>query len=374
MEIVMISNYLNHHQTTFCDEINALTDNHFRFVATEPVSTFRKNLGYRDMDHEKGYVIASYVNSDKFEKAQVVCQEADVLIIGGVAKGFPIKKRKNQIVFYYSERLFKEEKIISKNIGRFIKYLLMHREFKQSYLLCASAYAKKDYQITGNFKGRAYKWGYFPPTKEYEIKDIERKKDHRVTKILWTGRLINWKHPEMAIETAEYLQNKNLQFEMEMIGSGEMESELQNLLNMKGLSDKVHLLGSLPQEKVREHMEEANIFLFTSDRNEGWGAVVNEAMNSGCAVIGCKEAGSTPYLIDNQTGYIFGGDDKMELFTACERMVLDKSNTLKMGISAYEKIRNEWNGKIAAKRLIQLIEGINKGKLIVFDDGPCSLA
>ena len=32
-------------------------------------------------------------------------------------------------------------------------------------------------------------------------------------------------------------------------------------------------------------MEQADIYLFTSDRNEGWGAVANEAMNSACAMV-----------------------------------------------------------------------------------------
>ena len=32
-------------------------------------------------------------------------------------------------------------------------------------------------------------------------------------------------------------------------------------------------------------MEKADIFLFTSDRREGWGAVANEAMNSACALV-----------------------------------------------------------------------------------------
>jgi hypothetical protein len=37
----------------------------------------------------------------------------------------------------------------------------------------------------------------------------------------------------------------------------------------------------MPPEEVRVHMEQSNIYLFTSDFGEGWGAVLNEAMNSG---------------------------------------------------------------------------------------------
>ena len=43
-----------------------------------------------------------------------------------------------------------------------------------------------------------------------------------------------------------------------------------------------------------------------SGRKEGWGAVVNEAMSSGCAVVADAEAGSVPYLIENsKDGFIY---------------------------------------------------------------------
>ncbi len=45
------------------------------------------------------------------------------------------------------------------------------------------------------------------------------------------------------------------------------------------------MLGAMSPDKVRAYMERADVFLFTSDFNEGWGAVLNESMNSGCAVV-----------------------------------------------------------------------------------------
>ena len=44
-------------------------------------------------------------------------------------------------------------------------------------------------------------------------------------------------------------------------------------------------------------MEESEIYLVTSDRKEGWGAVVNEAMNSGCAVVADHMIGAAPWMI-----------------------------------------------------------------------------
>ena len=47
-------------------------------------------------------------------------------------------------------------------------------------------------------------------------------------------------------------------------------------------------------------MERADIYLATSDRQEGWGAVINEAMNSGCAVVADHMMGAVPYLISHE--------------------------------------------------------------------------
>ena len=44
-------------------------------------------------------------------------------------------------------------------------------------------------------------------------------------------------------------------------------------------------------------MEQADVFLFTSNYLEGWGAVLNEAMNSACAVVAGHGIGAVPFLL-----------------------------------------------------------------------------
>ena len=370
----MISNYMNHHQISFCDEMYEITNHDFKFIATKPVSDFRIKLGYQEMDHEKKYIIASYENNENYELAQRVCREADVLILGNVDKSFRVIKKKGQLVLFYSERLFKNSHKVLSNIARFIKYALKHQEYRRGYLLCASAYAAQDYRITGNFQNRSFKWGYFPEVYKYERKDLINKKNRVIPRIIWVGRLIDWKHPELAIETAIVLKRKNLPFEMEIIGTGKMEDSLKKLIFEEKLSENVRMLGSIPTEQVRLHMEEANIFLFTSDENEGWGAVLNEAMNAACAIVACREAGSVPYLIDNKVGMTFSKTEVHVLFESCEEMILNPNKTLEMGLEAYKKIVEEWNGEIAAKRLYYLIQSLRYGKPCDYVGGPCSPA
>ena len=78
------------------------------------------------------------------------------------------------------------------------------------------------------------------------------------------------------------------------------------------LQNCVSLCGSLSPEKVREYMVKSQIFLFTSDYNEGWGAVLNEAMNSACAVIASHAIGSVPFLINNKKNGLIYQNGQME--------------------------------------------------------------
>lgn len=66
-------------------------------------------------------------------------------------------------------------------------------------------------------------------------------------------------------------------------------------------------------------MEESEIYLVTSDRKEGWGAVVNEAMNSGCAVVADHMIGAAPWMIrqrENGILYHDGCEQQLQEYVA----------------------------------------------------------
>ncbi len=60
--------------------------------------------------------------------------------------------------------------------------------------------------------------------------------------------------------------------------------DLEKKILELNLSDKVHQLGNLSNSDVIKLMQNHQIFCFTSDRSEGWGAVLGEAMSNACSV------------------------------------------------------------------------------------------
>ena len=129
-------------------------------------------------------------------------------------------------------------------------------------------------------------------------------------------------------------------------------------------------------EEVRAYMERADIYVFSSDFNEGWGAVVNEAMNSACAVVVSHAVGSSAYLIkQEQTGLVYKCASVSDLVKKLEKVVNDKEFCIKIGKNAYKQMHAEWNAQVAADRFLTLCKKLQEGKeQSLFNSGPCSPA
>ena len=243
-------------------------------------------------------------------------------------------------------------------------------------MLCASAYAPADFAKMLSFVDKTYKWGYFTELKKYN--DVERLMcEKHKNSILWCSRFIPLKHPEFVVEVAKRLKAEGYEFELNMIGNGELEESTKELIEREGVADRVKMLGSMKPEQVREHMEKSEIFLFTSDRNEGWGAVMNESMNSACAVVANSAIGSVPFLIsDGENGYMYKDGDVDDLYNKVKKLLDNADERKQIGKNAYKTMIEEWNAENAAEKFIALCEKMLSGeyKPFPYDSGVCSKA
>lgn len=387
MKVVFISNYFNHHQAPFSEAMNKLTNGNYWFVAVEEMSEERKNMGW-EHDDLPDYVIKSYKSKESLDYAKRKIDEADTVIFGLSGwKNFKlIQKRLSQkkLTFRYSERIYKEGFKWHRFPIQALKHWLVGGRCSCLYMLCASAYTAQDYAKTGCYLNRTYEWGYFPKIKRYDIDEMMGKKlsarsagwKHPCASILWAGRLIGWKHPDVSIRLAAALKEKGYSFKMSIIGNGEMEQQLHDMICDKNLDDCMEMLGAMSPDEVRKHMEGADIYLFTSDFNEGWGAVLNESMNSGCAVVASHAIGAVPFLIkDTVNGLVYQNGDECHLEMQVRRLLDDKNYRDQIGREAYKTIINMWNADNAANRFLMLAKSLQKGNgADLFDDGPCSKA
>lgn len=192
---------------------------------------------------------------------------------------------------------------------------------------------------------------------------------------MWVARFLQLKHPERMLQLALQLRNVGANFSIDMIGVGPEYDNIATAINDMGLQEYIHLLGSMPNNKVMEAMRTHDIFCFTSDKNEGWGAVLNEAMSSGCCPVSSIETGSTPYLIkDGVNGFSFNLKKKNDLFEKVLWLIEHPEERERMSIEAYKTIRDVWSPKNAAEQLYKLCQSMSQGESYVVEDGPCSKA
>ena len=355
MQVVFVSNYFNHHQLPFCDAMYELLEGSFCFLQTQPMEEERVKMGWQA--EERPYV--RYVQPDGTKEWRHLLLTADVVIFGGCDDESYIQERlaAGKPIFRYNERLYKEGqwKAISPR-GLLQKYK-DHTRYRKApvYFLCAGAYVPCDYHLIHAYPGKMLRFGYFPETRTYEAGQPFARK--QPGSILWAARMIDWKHPELVVKTAAYLKEhlEGTPFHITMIGGGELEQEVHQLAEALGVTEKVTFAGFRGPEEVRAAMETSEIYLVTSDRKEGWGAVVNEAMNSGCAVVADHMIGAAPYLIhQGKNGVMYRDGDEQELFRTVEHLLRHPEECRRLGENAQQTITGEWNARTAAERLVRL--------------------
>lgn len=377
MTVTFVVNYMNHHQLPFSEEMMRLTEGGYTAIVVEPAPEARLKLGYTDMN-KLPFVMRAYDGEESYQACLDKILNDDMVIFGSCPDELVSRRAQTGKPFMlYSERFFKKgtyRRFIPTTYRKIHNRMLKH-EGENVSIICSSAYLPYDlYLLKKRFK--LYKWGYFPKTNEYEQNTLISQKTGEKIRLLWVARLIPWKHPEDAVEVAHRLKRDGYDISLDIVGDGPMMEKLRTLVEKKDLSGQVHLTGAKTPEEVRSYMERANVFMFTSDYNEGWGAVMNEAMNSGCAVVASHAVGSVPFLVKHgENGLVYRSGDVNDLYACVKSLCDDPAKREALGRAAYETVTGEWSAATATGRLHSIIEAkINGSDEPVYGDGPCSVA
>ncbi len=380
--LTFFSNYFNHHQKALCDAFYSLLGEGFTFVETMPMEQFRAGMGWGE--DTPSYVLRTYESDDNEKRAQLLGAESD-LVIMGTAPEYYIEQRlaADKIVFRYSERPLKEG-FIKFFIPRLTKkYIHLHvrNRKKRIYVLGASAFTSYDFKkMFGSYPDKCYKFAYFPKHISYDFEELyERKKEKAASAgavtILWEGRMIKLKRADLVIRAAAELVKKGYDLRLRLVGDGEEKDNLIALSQKLGLENVVTFEGFLSPDEARERMADAQIYVMTSNKLEGWGSVIYEALNAGCATVASHICGATPWLVKhNKTGLVYTSGSVKSLAAKLEMLLRDEALRHDLGKRAYEQMRDEWNPKTAADRVIALYEALLSGADTPFADGPCSKA
>lgn len=382
MKITMISNYINHHQIPFSNALYEMIGENYHFIQTEPMEEERIQMGWGVEAEKIPYVLFL---DKQIELCKQLITESDILLVGWMEREDLIASRLNsdKLTIRISERLYREGQWKAISPKGLIRKYKEHTRYRNHpvYLLCAGAYVPSDFSIVKAYPNKMYRFGYFPEFKKFTKEQLQERhrwgkvKNQVEIQIVWAGRFIPLKHPEFAVKLVENLKKQGYRIHLHMVGGGELEGELKRTVQQKELQNQVTFYGFLKPEQVRKIMERCHIHLFTSNFLEGWGAVVNEGMNSGCAEVVNVEVGAAPFLIRHGVNGLVYQNGSYEDMEKQVKFLLDNPvKASKMGIEAYETIAKEWNATQAAKRLIVFYEGWKQGEISSPESGPFSKA
>lgn len=127
------------------------------------------------------------------------------------------------------------------------------------------------------------------------------KKRYAGKKIVFAlGRLVSYKGFPFLVNAAKYLEND---FMILIGGIGPLYNKLERQILDEGLSDKVKLLGFVPEEELADYYGACDVFCLSSIyKTEAFGMVMLEAMSCGKPIVATNIEGSgVPWV--NQHGY-----------------------------------------------------------------------
>ena len=388
MIVTFFWNYLNHHQVFIADAMYDLLGDNFRFVATLPRNEKELKGG---MDYSsRSYCILAGEFVEGKKQAAHYAESADVCVFGACSQEYAVIRAKNNpngLSFDCGERWLKRGllNILSPHLRKWwMNYMRYYRK-ANFHKLCSSAFAAHDDEVLGCYKGRHYKWGYFTSVEEKFVEasylDVSTKGNVR---ILWCARFLLWKHPELAIQLAAKLKQGGYDFVIDMYGDeGHLaphdkvypRKDLEQLIDRLGVADVVALKGNRPNEEILKAMRNGDVFLFTSDRLEGWGVVANESMANGCVLVTSDAIGSSQYLVKHQeTGMIFRSGDVDSLYEQVKYLLDNPNDRKRIAQAGRQSMVELWSPVNAAKSLLRLIDDIKAGHDSSIAEGPCSKA
>jgi glycosyltransferase involved in cell wall biosynthesis len=168
------------------------------------------------------------------------------------------------------------------------------------------------------------------------------------------GRFCEQKGIEYAIRA--YARHASENVRLDIIGDGELDAELQALVDRLGIRPFVSFLGVLKSEQVAEHLRKCDVLLAPSvvtrigERESGL-IVVKEAAASGVPAVGSVHGGIPEIIDEGKTGFLVQERDVDGLANRLGELLADQALRERMGVAARAKMEREYD---VQKQVVEL--------------------
>lgn len=378
MKVLHVTNIVSHHQLPLARRIAEIVGpESFRFVAMQPPSGERLRIGWTPDDDAPWILRAGESPADR-DVAQRWWDKADVVLCGErILARFRDRLDNGKLVFYMSERWWKPPLGMARLLQpRFLRMALAFRSLALSpsfHFMAVGGFAARDMSRWIPFPNRMWKWGYFPPE---PAEDAMRDRDRSGFEVLWAGRMLQWKRVDTLLRGFSIVAHEAPSAHLTLVGSGSREKSLRYLAARLGLGERVTFYPSVPTQEVRRFMRRAHVYVLSSTGQEGWGAVLNEAMSEGCAVVASQQTGAArTMLVDGENSWLFRSGDWRGLGDILCSIRVNPERRRAVAEAGLRTVAELWSPRTAASRFIAVCQALLVGSgLPAYYSGPMSKA
>lgn len=235
-------------------------------------------------------------------------------------------------------------------------------DFNQSFY---AQLIRKDYITTSNTEYTAQllrKMGFsgiriLPESLDSDLFSVTDKTIGDNINILFVGRLIQWKAPNLVIEVMRILIHEyELSCTCDIVGDGSFKKHCLDLIKQYRLKNYVTIHGAQPQVFIKDLMLDAQIFLYpgiigTDGRCENQGLVIQEAQAMKLVPFVSKVGGMHEGIDDMKTGFLFKEKDVRSFADKIYEMINNPEALRTIGEKAREQVIQKYDNIILAKKL-----------------------
>ena len=189
----------------------------------------------------------------------------------------------------------------------------------------------------------------------------ERNIDDDEFLVFAVGRLVERKGYRVLIQAVERLVERGRRVKMLHSGRGPLRDRLQKQIDDAGLSDKITLMGFIPDTELRYYLKAADVVVMPSvmdqsQDTEGLGIPLLEAMANDTPAIGSAIGGITSIIEDNTNGLLFPPGDVEALVESLERVYTNKTLRDRLVMGGRETVSTTYDWDQIAKRVLGIFE------------------
>jgi len=137
------------------------------------------------------------------------------------------------------------------------------------------------------------------------------KLDH-TTVLLYVGRLVEEKNLFFLLDSYKEIRKKHQNIVLAIVGDGHLKNDLINYAIEQGIGEAIIFAGKKEGLELSSWYNIGDLFILPSIY-EPFGAVVNEALLSGCYTFCASVAGASSLIKEHYNGHVFNPYDRHEL-------------------------------------------------------------